>query len=358
MTANPDEKVRLTATTSHDPRTTDVATLLAKCRAAVEPTVRAAVDTLPEPVRRVAAYHFGWQDEHGRPRADDNGGKWLRPALALLSARAVGGATEDAVLAATSVELVHNFSLLHDDIIDGDKTRRNRPTAWAVFGVPSAILAGDALWALAMRVLTDGGGTASVRAVRTMALTLCRLMDGQSADTDFPGRERVSMAECQAMAAGKTAAVLGCACALGAVTGGGSDAQVDAFQRVGEHLGMAFQVVDDLLGIWGDPDVVGKPVGSDLANRKKSLPVVAALDSGTAAGAELAELYRLDRALTPAEVERAAHLVEVAGGRDWARQEAQRCAQAALHALEEVGPEPVAGAELRALFSLVTGRDH
>ncbi|WP_374118827.1 polyprenyl synthetase family protein [Allokutzneria sp. A3M-2-11 16] len=325
--------------------------MLAECRATVVPLLRAAVETLPAPVRRVAGYHFGWLDERGEPVTDDNVGKMIRPALALLSARAVGGAGEDALLAAVSVELVHNFSLLHDDIIDGDRMRRNRPTAWAVFGVPAAVLAGDALWALALRLLTDGGRTASAPGMRTMAITLCRLMDGQSADTDFPLRDRVSMAECQDMAAGKTAAVMACACALGALAGGGDPAQISAFQRMGEHLGMAFQVVDDLLGIWGDPDALGKPVGSDLVNRKKSFPVVAALNSGTEAGAELAALYRLDRPLTEAEVERAAGLVEAAGGRAWAQREAERYAEAALAEI------PGQAADLYALAALVTGRD-
>ncbi|SDM73573.1 polyprenyl synthetase family protein [Allokutzneria albata] len=359
MTANPEEQVWHTDTADLAPKSGDgVLAFLAECRATVVPVLREAVDTLPPPVRRVAGYHFGWLDEHGRPVADDNGGKMIRPALTLLSARAVGGGVEDAVPAAASVELVHNFSLLHDDIIDGDRTRRHRLTAWAAFGVPAAVLAGDALWALALRLLTDGDGATSAQTVRTMTLTLCRLIDGQSADTDFPLRHRVSISEVEDMAAGKTAAVMGCASALGALAGGGDLAQVSALQRMGENLGMAFQVVDDLLGIWGDPGSVGKPVGSDLTNRKKSFPVVAALASGTDAAAELASLYRFERPLTDAEAARAADLVEAAGGRAWALREAERYAQAARHALAEIDAAPDVTADLSALTALITGRDH
>ncbi|WP_158894574.1 polyprenyl synthetase family protein [Amycolatopsis anabasis] len=327
--------------------------VLADARALMDPAVRAAVGRLPEPVQRVAGYHFGWLDACGGP-AEAPGAKAVRPALALLSASAVGGSARAAVPGAVGVELVHNFSLLHDDVMDGDRFRHHRPTVWVVFGVPAAVLAGDALWALALRVLDECGATGA--ATRMLTTALEGLVAGQSADTDFERRTDVTVEQCRAMAAGKTGALLGCACALGALFGGGSRGQITCLAGFGEQLGMAFQLVDDLLGIWGDPAVTGKPIGSDVASRKKSLPVVFALSSGTPAGEELAALYRLERPLTHAEVTRAADLVEQAGGRLWAQAEAGRLSARALTSLRSAAPLRVPAAEMSGLLELITHR--
>lgn len=328
-----------------------VADALTETRAAM----RVAVDQLPLSVRRVAHHHFGWNGQHGHS-ATAGEGKMVRPALALLSAQAVGGRAEDAVSAAVAVELVHNFSLLHDDVMDGDLLRRHRPTAWSVYGIPAAVLAGDALWALAMRVLTETGPAAG-QALALLSDALGRLMEGQSADLDFEQRARVTISECEAMAAGKTGAVLGFGCALGALLGGGSPVQVTCLRTFGEQLGLAFQLVDDLLGIWGDPQATGKPVGADLARRKKSLPVVAALASGTSEAGELAALYRLDRRLTPAELVRAAELIERAGGRAWIERAADRYLGQALGLLRQADPVSAVAEEMTVLAEHLAHRD-
>jgi geranylgeranyl diphosphate synthase type I len=156
------------------------------------------------------------------------------------------------------------------------------------------------------------------------------------------------------MAAGKTGALLGCACALGAELGGGSREQVEQLRGFGEKVGLAFQLTDDLLGIWGDPAVTGKPVFSDLQNRKKSLPVVAALTSGTTAGHELAALYLGE---DPLDLLRAAELIELAGGRTWAQTRAEELLAESLHHLHAVNPPPRAAAELTALAQLIAHRD-
>lgn len=355
--------------------------VLAWSRDLVGPTLRSAVETLPVSMRRIAGYHFGWLDEHGRP-AEGGGGKAIRPALVLLSAQAVGGSPQAALPAAVAVELVHNFSLLHDDVMDGDLTRRHRPTAWSVFGVSAAILAGDALLTLAFDVLGADDRPSAQQGARVLGAAVLDLVEGQSTDTAFESRDDVGLAECVSMAEGKTGALLGGACALGALSGGGDAEQVDCLRGFGHRLGLAFQLVDDLLGIWGDPAVTGKPVYSDLRNRKKSLPVVAALTSGTPAGDELAELYRHSRApettaapaerrdtgvgpapaphtdSTDATLVRAAELVETAGGRAWAQARADDLLGESLDRLASANPVPSTAVELTALARLIAHRDH
>ncbi|MBB4685680.1 family 2 encapsulin nanocompartment cargo protein polyprenyl transferase [Amycolatopsis jiangsuensis] len=328
-----------------------VAEVLDWSRGRWEPAMRAAVDRLPVSMRRIAGYHFGWWDSRGEPVAG-SAGKALRPALVLLCAEAAGGDPADAISAAVAVELVHNFSLLHDDVMDGDETRRHRPTAWTVFGTGPAVLAGDALLTLAFDVLSPDGPAAA----RLLSTAVLDLLHGQNEDLAFEQRTEVGTEECVRMAQGKTAALLSVACTLGVLVVGGHGEHTERFGRFGRSLGLAFQHVDDLLGIWGDPAVTGKPVYSDLRSRKKSLPVVAALTSGTAAGRELAALYR--EPLPDRELARAASLVDRAGGRSWSRAQADGLLADALTALTAAGPAPRPTAELTALARLITRRDH
>jgi len=330
---------------------------LAWSSAAVVPALRAAVDTLPASMRLIAGYHFGWWDEENRP-AEADGGKSIRPALALLTAEATGGVSASAVPAAVALELVHNFSLLHDDVMDGDVTRRHRPTVWSVFGRGGAILAGDALLTLAFEVLAASEHPAARDGMRMLSAAVLDLVNGQSADLAFEQRDDVELSECVRMAQGKTAALLGCTCAMGALFGGGGLEQIEHLRSFGEHLGLAFQHIDDLLGIWGDPVVTGKPVYSDLSSRKKSLPVVAALTSGTAAGHELAALYQCPQPLSGTDLVHAAELIERAGGRAWSQAQADELLAQALRRLRLAGPSAWAAAELGALARLATRRDH
>jgi geranylgeranyl diphosphate synthase type I len=347
------------------PGVADAAALdeLERARALVAPGLLAAADRLDPRLRRVVGFHFGWWDAAGQPyggagTAACAGGKAVRPALAELSARAVGGAPGRGTAAAVAVELIHNFSLLHDDVMDADRTRRHRPTAWAVFGVPAAILAGDTLLAVAADALAAGYPELAGEGVRLLTGAVVGLLDGQAADVAFERRHDVTLAECLDMVAGKTGALLACSCQLGALAGGADAARAGRLRAFGEHLGLAFQLVDDLLGIWGDPDVTGKPVMNDLRTRKKSLPVVAALCSGTDAGRRLARLYSRHRALSGRDLRTAADLVEQAGGRAWARRRTEAALDAALACLHAAGPEPAAAARLAAIARLLGDRDH
>ncbi|GAB2975439.1 family 2 encapsulin nanocompartment cargo protein polyprenyl transferase [Saccharothrix stipae] len=339
-----------------DARARPVREVVAWSRAMVQPALRAAVDGLPASVRHVAGYHLGWWDEHGNP-TDGVGGKAIRPVLAQLAAEAVGGTATSAVPAAAAVELVHNFTLLHDDVLDGDRTRRHRPAAWHVFGIQDAILTGDAMLALAFDVLAAGGHPSALAGVRVLNATVLGLVEGEQADLAFEGRHDIGPAECVAMVERKTGGLLACAGALGAMFAGAGPAEVAGLRDFGLCLGVAFQHVDDLLGIWGDAAVTGKPVHGDLRARKKSLPVVAALTSGTPAGRELAALYEGDGHAVAAEPARAARLVEEAGGRAWSEQQAELLLARALRRLDSIKPAPRAAAELADLARAMVHRD-
>ncbi|MBT2442717.1 polyprenyl synthetase family protein [Streptomyces sp. ISL-36] len=317
--------------------------------------VREAVETLPQEIRHPVGVHFGWWDEAGDP-ATGNSGKAVRPALALLACEAVGGEQAAGAPAAVAVELVHNASLLHDDIIDGDRMRRGRPAVWAALGVPAGILAGDALFFLACQVLLAAPAPLGTQGVSQLTAAVQALIGGEYVDTLFEKRSVVSVKECAVMTAGKTGALMAAACGLGALAGGAAEARVEHLRAFGAHLGAAFQLVDDLLGIWGDPRHTGKPVGSDLVFRKKSLPVAYACAADNAAGRELVRLYGRHDRLTAEESERAAHLVEKAGGRAWATSEARRHVRTAVERLSAAHPVPVVAAELTALAQLITER--
>jgi geranylgeranyl diphosphate synthase type I len=335
----------------------EAAVILEDTRASVDPALRTALDALPGSMRRIARYHFGWEHADGTPAAG-NAGKAIRPALVLASAAALGGpaARTAAVRAAAAVELVHNFTLLHDDVMDRDTTRRHRPTAWTVFGDADAILAGDALQALALGLLAEDPHPASPAAAARLAACVVELCAGQHADTALEkrGPAEVTLDEVLAMAEAKTGALLGCACALGALYAGVPAEDVDALDAFGRQAGLAFQLIDDVIGIWGDPRRTGKPAGADLAARKKSLPVVAALVSGTPAAAELAELYALPYA--PGDLERTTLAVERAGGRAWAQEQAADRMARAMSELARAVPDPEAAGGLLSLAEFVTRR--
>ncbi|GAB1333769.1 family 2 encapsulin nanocompartment cargo protein polyprenyl transferase [Streptomyces sp. E-15] len=325
--------------------------VLARCRELVRPRLREAVERLHPWVAEMAAYSFGWCEVGGAP-ATAPGGKGVRQALAVLGAEAAGADGRRGVPAAVAVELVHAFSLLHDDIMDGDATRRRRPAVWQAYGTGPAVLAGDALFALAVDAVAaapEGPG-----AVRQLSAALADLVRGQADDLLFAARpwtgpQRVTPREYGAMAEGKTGALLGCALALGAALGGAPRDTVAALDRAGRHLGVAFQLVDDVLGIWGDPAVTGKPVGGDLREGKKTFPVLAALASPAA--------RRLPALLGSAEHAReAAALVEAAGGRTAALAEARARTAAARDLLGAASLAPGAAGELDLLLEFLVGR--
>ncbi|MGC5041382.1 polyprenyl synthetase family protein [Streptomyces sp. DT190] len=324
----------------------------------LNPALRSAVAALPDSERRVARYHRGWCEADGTPvAAAARSGKTVRPALSLLSASAVGGSPDLAVPGAVAVELVHDFTLLHDDVIDGDALRRHRPAAWSVFGTPAAVLAGDALLVSALRALADVDAQRAAEAVQELVTTLLELVEGQSRDVAFEKAPEVSVAQYLAMAEGKTGSLIGCSCALGGILAGADAERVRGLREFGRRLGVAFQCADDVLGIWGRTSRSGKPVGSDLAARKKSLPVVAALSGEGAAAERLRALYAAPHPLDERDVALARELVAEAGGREAAEQEARRQVSAALRALSWARPAPDVYRQLRDIAWAMTHRE-
>ena len=227
-------------------------------------------------------YHMGRVDEAGRPTSLSQG-KRLRPSLCMFACEAVGGAPEQALPAAAAIELVHNFSLIHDDIQDGDLQRHHRPTVWAVYGKPQAVQAGNA-----MRILADLGvgrlmheeleAPVAAACSRALSEAYLEMIEGQVLDLDFEGRTDVDTAAYLRMIGLKTGALIRCSMYMGALVGGGDAETVGAMSQCGSHIGLVFQIRDDYLGIWGREDETGKPTGSDLRSKKNSLPVVYGLE--------------------------------------------------------------------------------
>ncbi|GAP64569.1 geranylgeranyl diphosphate synthase, type I [Ardenticatena maritima] len=285
-------------------------------------------------------YHLGWADETFRPARQPTG-KRVRAALVLMSAEGLGVPRERALPAAAAVELVHEFSLIHDDIEDGDRERRHRPTLWTLWGVPQAINAGDALFAIAHRALfglADVGVPAErvVHAAHRFSETMVALCRGQHQDMAFETRLDVTPDEYRAMIAGKTGVLLGLAAELGAIIAGLPDDDRARYRRFGERLGRAFQIQDDLLGLWGETHQTGKPVGNDIRKRKKSLPVLLALAHPGPDAESLRALYARETPLTDADVERALAIIEQTGARKAAEAEMHAAYAEAEQMLDEV----------------------
>ena len=308
----------------------------------VEPALRRVVDSAHPDLARICRYHMG-MDGGGS-------GKRVRATLAVLSARAAGGGEDVAAAAGVAVELVHQFSLLHDDVMDGDRQRRGRDAAWVAFGTGPAVLSGDRL--LTAALTTASRAAAAPDAVVALMSTLDELMDGQAEDLAFERRavREVTPEQYLRMARQKTGVLLGCSAGLGARMSG-RPALADVLGEVGEQLGRAFQITDDVLGLWGDGAVTGKPVGADALRRKKTLPLLLGAHSATPEGAELAEL--VDRG---GSGDRLLELLERTGARRRAEEVAEEHLAAARRALDAAGLDDDQRAQWEALLARLAER--
>ncbi len=319
-------------------------------------------DKSPELLYGMLRYHLGWADTAFRPTAD-KAGKRLRPIFLLLACEAQAGVPpvydwREALPAAAAIELLHNFTLIHDDIEDRDRTRRGRPTLWTVWGEPQAINAGDALFALAYRSLLNLQTTSLppdliVRVVARYTEAILKITEGQCLDLSFETEPDIAEEAYVTMIRNKTAVLLGLSCELGGMIANAPATRTAALREFGESLGMAFQMQDDLLGLWGKPEQTGKPVGSDLRNRKKTLPIL----HGMARSADFRALVTVAAAIDDAEIAKGLALLEAAGSREYVQAQALAHHRAALDALERSQGVGEAQAALYALAEQLVGRD-
>jgi geranylgeranyl diphosphate synthase type I len=326
-----------------------------RLRPLIDDGLRRAIGGLSPNLAPIAEYHLGWRDTEGR-QVQADGGKAVRPTIALLAAEAVGADASAALPGAVSIELVHDFSLLHDDVMDGDRERRHRPTVWALFGLGQAIVVGDALLALAEEHLLEDPGPLARQAAALLTRATAEMIQGQAEDLAFESRPDVSLDECLGMTERKTGALLACAAALGGVLGGGDPASIEALTSYGRHLGLAFQAVDDVLGIWGDPAVTGKPAAGDLRQHKKSIPVVHALSSA-GIGASDVRRFLSNGGLDEEQIAGTVAGLERAGSREWTLELAGEHLSAALDALAHKGLQRRAVEELEDIAVFVARRD-
>jgi geranylgeranyl diphosphate synthase type I len=322
-------------------------------RTAIQEMIRAAFPQAEARVARFYAmqeYQLGWRDGRLTP-AHAESGKLLRPLLSLLACRAAGGVPERALPLAAGIQLVHDFSLIHDDIEDQGEMRRGRPTVWKLWGLAQGINTGDGMLIiahLAVHRLSEVGVPAEIalEVIRRFDETILTVCEGQYLDLSYEGDLGISEADYLAMISRKTASLVAAACGLGAIVGGADAATAAAMFDFGQNLGLAFQVQDDVLGIWGDSALTGKPPAADLHRRKVSLPIIHALN-GAEQREGLAQLYAKQRT-GDEDVRRMLDILEQAGARDYTEGVAAFYHKQALAALDSVrGRDAAALAELR-----------
>jgi geranylgeranyl diphosphate synthase type I len=316
----------------------------------------------PEELHRMLRYHLGWEDAEGHP-VRSTAGKALRPTLCLLACEAAGGDWRKALPAAAGLELVHNFSLVHDDIQDGDAERRHRPTVWWVWGEAQAINAGDALLALGglavLELAAEGVPPERVlEASRILERATLEIVEGQALDLSFEERLDVTEDAYLEMIDKKTGALFDCALRLGGLVGADDPGVADALGRGGRLLGVAFQIRDDMLGVWGAESRTGKAPAADIRNRKKSLPVVYALthSEGTTAE-ELRRTYSQPQLSDP-DVSMVLGSLESVGAQAYCRRAAEERRERALQELAGVSLREGPAQELRQVADFLLERDY
>jgi len=303
-------------------------------------------------------YHLGWTDTQFAPAKTD-AGKRIRPLVCLLTCEAICGDWHPALPVAAAIELVHNFSLIHDDIEDQSDARRGRTTVWKVWGLAQGLNAGDGMFMLARLALDrmpQRGAAADKCADINLEFdaTTLKLCHGQFLDLSFESRLDVTIEEYLRMIRGKTAALVSTSAKLGAIIGTDNATLVDTFARFGENLGLAFQITDDILGIWGDPAITGKSAATDILSKKKSLPAIIGL-THPQHGAALREIYSQPQ-LSPDDVTRVLGLLDTVEARQHTQKRADEFRAAALTALEATGLHNGAMDHLREITEAMTKR--
>lgn len=309
-------------------------------RDTVQVELKSVIDSCPSVLCDMLRYHMGWQDEHGHS-CDRESGKFVRPTLCLLSCQAVGGDTSQILPAAAAIELIHNFSLIHDDIEDVSDERHHRPTIWKLWGQSQAINAGDAMFTLAyvalLKLKERGISDEKIAgAIRMLSLACLELCDGQYLDIEYENRLDINIEDYLDMAAKKTAALFALSTALGAYLGNADIRLVDFFHMFGKELGIAYQIYDDISGIWGTSEKIGKSVG-DILQRKKTLPVVYGLQNSEGTERKKLMKFYTQKSIEGKDIREVKEILTQSGARDYAENLAQQCFHKALAHLEATG---------------------
>ncbi|MBE9523743.1 MAG: polyprenyl synthetase family protein [Chloroflexi bacterium] len=324
---------------------------------AIEEELKQAVARIDGPqlteLHNMMRYHLGWIGKGAGSKAR---GKRIRPMLVLLTTAAAGGVWERALPAAAGIELVHNFSLIHDDIEDNSPTRRGRPTLWKKWGLAQAVNAGDAMFSLAHLALTrmenSSPAEETLLAANVLRQACLTLTQGQYLDISYEKRIDLTVDDYWPMVEGKTATLLAACTELGALVAKVDSKTRSAYRNFGRDLGLAFQALDDILGIWGETDQIGKSTASDLIEGKKSLPILYAL------GQQGMFAKRWHQGpIQPEEVPTLAALLETEGARAYTINEASRLTKQALTALAQANPQGEAGQALTALANQLLRRE-
>ena len=342
---------------------------LSRYHEVVQAEMRAAFPEVDLPIYDMGRYALGWMDERGQPASAS--GKGARAALTMLGAEAITddpAALRRATAGAAAVEIVHNFSLVHDDVQDGDIERRGRPTVWRVWGVAQAINTGDLMRELAdtamRRALLHGASPEAVlEAIRRLNQATMLMIEGQYLDLTFEQRMDVQVEEYLAMVERKTGAMMGVSLSIGATLAGATSEQADALDRAGKRLGRCFQMRDDWLGIWANPDALGKPTDADIRRRKKSFPILYTLSHAPAeARRALVEIYAADLAdggadLPDEQVEWVHNMLGEIGADEATDRAAREEYEAFLEELSSGDPRAAAVADLEELARFTLERD-
>lgn len=338
----------------------DLETMWQRYRPELEAELKFAVGEATLPMYDMMRYHLGWTDERGNPLMATIG-KRLRPILCLLACEAVGGDWHQALPAAAAVELVHNFSLIHDDIQDKSPSRRGRATVWHIWGQPQGINVGDGMHALALSSLLrlEEAGVPHhkvVRAARILGEASLKLCEGQYLDISYENRLDISINDYLEVIGCKTAALFRCSLEIGALLGTDDESLLMRLKLFGHNLGMTFQVHDDVLSLWGDEKITGKSNTSDILMKKKTLPIVYALENTKGEDRELLwSIYR-KKVIEAADIEKVLHILNRLDVQGYVQGMSDKHYRAAISELNAVNIPDSAKEDLRAIAAFLLKR--
>ncbi len=328
---------------------------------AIETELKKTADSHSLALYDMLRYHMGWLDERGQPEHKKSG-KFVRPTLCLLSCQAVGGDTSKILPAAAALELIHNFSLIHDDIEDASWERHNRPTLWKLWGQSQAINAGDAMFFLAYLALlrlkensiNDEKIIHSIRMLNQACIELC---EGQYLDINYESRLDITIEDYLNMIAKKTAALLAISTFLGAYLSSEDKRIVNCLREFGVQLGIAYQIRDDILGIWGIEAKIGKSKG-DISQKKKTLPVVYGLKNSKGEDRKMLEKLYTQESIQGEDIIKVVRILDGLDARDYAQWLTEQHYHRALAHLDVAGISTLRQAPLREVSSFLVERDY